>query len=85
MCWTSTFLVANQGGMRFVQVYPQAPKNARILEFSANSEKEAKDIALENFKKSVYTASRLYLYGKSGLMDCIRTFTVADLNLDMED
>lgn len=70
--------------MRFIQVYPQAPKNARILDFVANSEKEAKDIASENFRKSMYTASRLYPYGKEGLMDCIRTFTVADLNDDME-
>lgn len=71
--------------MRFIQVYPQAPKNARMLDFVVNSEQEAKDIALENFRNSQYTASRLFPYGKDGLMDCIRTFTVADLNIDMED
>ena len=70
--------------MRFIQVYPQAPKNARTLDFVAETEKEAKDIALENFRSSQYTASRLYPYGKDGLTDCIRTFTVADLDIDTE-
>ena len=68
--------------MRFIQVYPQAPKNARYNEFVAASETEAKAVALENFKKSRYTASTLYPYGKTGLMDCIRTFTIADLDID---
>jgi len=68
--------------MRFIQFFPQAPRNARLLDFVANSVSEAKDIALENFRRSQYTASNLYPYGKDGFMDCIRTFTVADLDID---
>lgn len=71
--------------MRYIQVYPQAPKIARLHEFIANSDEEAKAIALENFRKSVYTASTLYPYGQTGLMSCIRTFTITDLDIDTED
>ena len=71
--------------MRYVQFYPQAPKRLRTADFVASSDYEAKEIALDNFRNSQYTASRLYPYGKEGLMDCIRTFTGADLNLDLED
>jgi hypothetical protein len=70
--------------MRFIQIYPQAPKNARKFDFVAGTEREAKDIALENFRRSQYTASRLYPYGKDGLINCIRTFTVTDLDLDTD-
>ena len=70
--------------MRFIQVYPQAPKNAKYFDFVAANETEAKAVALENFKASQYTASTLYPYGKTGVMDCIRTFTIADLDIDTD-
>lgn len=68
--------------MTFVQVFPQAPRKSRTIEFNANNIEEAKKIALKNFRGSQYMASMLYVYGKTDLKDCLRTFTALDLNID---